>query len=286
MTYLHPIGLLLGLSPLVHAAGTQIGDLRLSSNAYSGGFTYFDPASGGDLTRAVVGAPVGVNSNFIAVTQNSDGGTPSDTDDIGLRTYSSSTQIRTINRFGSDQDGPGALGGPQRAGAVQWTIDLSPIGGYLSTNNLALSALDLRLLTNPSDDTAAAEYDVYLSYTNPAESIALAGLNTGLTAGDDNYDDFWFPAQSTAEGAIANGTHKVIELDFTGDMDTTIDLLALYNSGVEDLNLMVVSGAFFSGRTITINDGSGISIDTVAVPEPGVSVLGLLGGFALLRRRR
>jgi hypothetical protein len=288
MKYTFAIGLLFGLSPLAHAAGTQVGDLRLSSGAYSGAVTYFDPASGGDLTRAVVGAPVGINSNFIAVTQNPDGGAPSITDDIGVQTFSASTQIRTLNRFGSDQDGPGAGGGPQRVGGVQWTIDLSPLNGYLTGNSLDLTALDLNLVNLASDDTK--EYDIYLSYTNVAESITLAALDTGLTAGDENYDNFWFPAQGIAEGSVANGTHKVIKRDFMGDMtgatELSIDLLALYDAGITDINLMMVSGAFYSGRTMSIEAGSGIFIDTVPVPEPGVSVLGLLGALGLLRRRR
>lgn len=270
--------LLLALAPCANAASTVIGDLRLPSGTYSGAFTYFDPASGGDLTRAVTGAPVGVNSTFVAVTQNPDGGAPDSTSDIGVRTYSTATTLRTLNRFDAND------GNPTRAGAVQWTIDLSPIGGYLATNNLAATALDLRLVTDPSDDTK--EYDVYLSYTNPAEAITLAGVSTSGTAGDDNYAGFWLPAQTVAEGAVANGTHKVIELDFTGDMDTTVDLLALYEAGVEDLNLIVASGAFFSGRTIGILEGSGLSIDTAPVPEPTVSLLALLAALGLLRRRR
>ena len=67
------------------AASTQVGDLRLSSTAYSGSSTYFDPASGGDLTRAVTGAPVNINSNFIVVSQNP-GGTADPATDIGLQT--------------------------------------------------------------------------------------------------------------------------------------------------------------------------------------------------------
>ena len=275
----------LAMIAAAEGAGTLIGDLRLSSGTYSGGYTYFDAASGGDLTRNVPGAPVNVNSNFIAVTQNADGASPESATDIGLQTFSSSTVIRQLNRFAADQDGPGAGGGPQRAGAVQWTVDLSPLGGYLSTNDLDLTALDLRLRTDPSDD--AKEYDVYLSYTNVSETISLAGLSTSATtAGDDNYDNFWFPAQSVAEGGIANGTHKVIERDFTGDMDITVDLLALYDAGVTELNVIMASGAFLSGRTIGVLEGSGLSIDTAPIPEPGVGLLVMVGSFGLLRRRR
>jgi len=266
-----------------HAASTQVGDLRLPSGNYSGAFTYFDTASSGDLTRAVVGAPVGINSNFLVASQNPDTVVNS-ADDIGLRTYSSVTTIRQLNRYASDQDGPGAGGGPQRAGAAQWTIDLSPLGTYLTSNSLLLTALDLRLVVDPTDDVR--DYDVYLSYTNAAESIALASLSTGATSGDDNYDNFWFPAQSVAEGNVANGTHKVIERDFQGDMDVTIDLLSLYSAGVTDLNLIMSSGAFLSGDNFAIEDGSGISIDTAPIPEPSSLALLGLGGLLMARRRR
>lgn len=280
-----PAATILATSLTAHAASTQIGDLRLSSTAYSGTSTYFDPASPGNLTRNVSGAPVNINSNFIAVSQNP-GGTADSGTDIGLQTFSASTAIRQLNRYASSTDG-GATGAA-RVGAVQWTIDLSPIGGYLSGNSLDLTALDLRLVTDPTGGTGPTAdevpYDIYLSYTRAAESISLAGIST--TSAGDNYDNFWWPAQSTAEGNIANGTHMVVERGFLGNMDLTLDLLALYDSGVTDINLIMTSGGFFSGRTIGILDGSGISIDTVAIPEPSSMLLfGVLGSFALLRRR-
>ena len=267
----------------INAASIQVGDLRLPSANYGGGFTYFDAASDGDLTRAVSGAPVGVNSTFTAVTQNS-GDTLDSGTDIGLQTYSSATVIRQLNRYTSDSDGPGGVTGPQRAGGVQWQIGLSPIDGYLSGNSLDLTTLDLRLLTDPNDD--AKSYDVYLSYTLPADSISILGLDTSDSAGTNNYNNVWLPAQSGTEGDIINGTHKLIELNFTGNMDTTINLLPLYDAGVSDVNLIMMSGAFFSGRTIGINDGSGLFIDTVAIPEPSSAILMGLGSVAFLLRRR
>ena len=273
----------LGVCGVAQAAGTQVGDLRLPSANYNGAFTYFDTASSGDLTRAVVGAPVGINSNFIVASQNPDS-TVDPADDIGLRTYSSVTTIRQLNRYASDQDGPGAGGGPQRAGAAQWSIDLSPLGTYLTNNSLSLTALDLRLVVDPTDDVR--DYDVYLSYTNPGESITLASLSTGATSGDDNYDNFWFPAQSVSEGSVANGTHKVIELDYQGNMDITIDLLSLYSAGVTDMNLIMSSGAFLQNDNFNIQDGSGISIDTAPIPEPSSLALLGLGGLLMARRRR
>ncbi|NNC90689.1 MAG: hypothetical protein HKN82_19705 [Akkermansiaceae bacterium] len=273
---------------VIPASAIQVGDFRLSSGTYSGGITYFDPSSPTHQTRGVTGAPVQLVSDFVAATQNP-GGTPDSGSDIGLQTYSSATNIRTLNRFTADQDGPGPEGGPQRAGAVQWSLDLTPLDSYLGTNNLALTTLALQLNTDPSDDTKL--YDVYLSYTNAAESIALAGISTGAASGDDNYDDFWFPAQSVAEGGVANGTHKVVELDYAGNMNLTLDLLALYNSGVTDLNLIMASGDFFSSRTVSILEDSGIWLETTsatAVPEASEAVIFALGvmGLAVQRRRR
>ncbi|MDA8975034.1 PEP-CTERM sorting domain-containing protein [Akkermansiaceae bacterium] len=273
--------LLICISPLAHAASTQIGDLRLPSNTYSGSFTYFDSASGGDLTRAVSGAPVPINSTFTAITQNPDGGTPSTTEDIGLRTFTSATQIRTINRFAAST---APSGGTRRVGGVQWTINLSSLSGYLTSNSLSLTALDLGLNTSVSD--ATKEYDVYLSYTNPTESITIAGLSTGANSGSDNFDNVWFPAFSSSEGSIVGGTHKIVELGHSGVLTSTIDLLPLYNAGVENVNLSILSGDFFSGRTLNIDDGSGLSIDTAPIPEPATSLFSMLAALGVLRRRR
>ena len=265
---------------LLHAASVQIGDLRLPATTY-GADTYFDPASPGDTTLAVSGAPVAVNGNFLVASQNSDGGAPNTGEDPALRTFSSVTQTRNLNRFTASS---AASGGVRRVGAAQWELGLTSIDGYLSTNSLALTALDLRLATAVSDSTK--QYDVYLSYTNASESIALASLSTAVTAGADNFSNFWFPAQSSSEGSIVNGTHKLIELGHTGALDTTIDLLPLYNAGARDFNLIISSGDFLSNRTIDILDGSGLSIDTISVPEPSTSVLALITAFGLLRRRR
>lgn len=266
----------------VRAAGTQIGDFRIGSTTYPS-LTYFDPGFS-ETTRATVGAPVQVNSAFTGTSQDAGDAPANSAEDIGLQTFSSATVIRQLNRFASDPDGPGAAGGPQTVGAVQWSFDLSPIDSYLSTNSLELTALDLDLVTSLSSTALDKEYDIYLSYTNLAESISRTSIHTSSAA--SNYSTFWFPAQAAAEGAVVNNSFKLIELDFIGNMNLTIDLLSLYDAGVREFNLIMSSGAFFSGRTIGIGDGSGLSIDTAPVPEPSAAVLGLLGGLALVRRRR
>lgn len=273
-----------GIGISSYAATTQVGDFRLNSNAYSVD-TAFDIASPGDTTRSVLGAPVAINSNFIAVTQNP-GGTPDPATDIRLKTFSSVTNIININRYASDPDGPGVSGGPQRVGAVQWSFDLTPLDTYLSNNALVLTALDLSLLTTVGSNATDKPYDVYLSYTNAGESITLASLSTSANSGDDNYDNFWFPARAAAEGDVVNGTHKLIEKDVLDALNLESSILSLYDSGVRDFNLIVSSGAFFSGRIISITEGSGLSIDTAPIPEPSSLALLGLGGLLIARRRR
>lgn len=270
------------------ASVIQVGDLRIGASDFSA-LTYFDPGfgtlHGGSplTTRSVVGAPVNIDSNFFGTTSDDDGDVPpSSADDIGLRTFTSVTQIRTLNRFLQDT----TLGtGTDKVGAVQWSLDLSPLDSYLATNSLALTALNLDLLTNPSDDLK--KYDVYLSYSNPAESISLASISTSAST---NHDGLWLPAQSLPEGSVVNGTHTILELGFIGDLSLSKSLLLLYNAGVKNFNLVMTSGDFFSGRTIEIKAGSGVSIDTVAVvvPEPNLSAMMIFGCFlaAAIRGRR
>ncbi len=245
----------------VHGGLVQVGDFRIGSTDY-GVNTYFDPGFT-NATRGVSGAPVGVNSTFTGTTQNTGGSAPDSSTDIGLRTYSSATVIRTLSRYNSTT----------AAGIVQWNFDLSPLDSYLSGNGLSLTALDMDLVMNLSDDTKA--FDVYLSYDNAAEGISLTGISA--TSGTDNYDNFSGPALVAGEGGIANGTHKVLKLETMGDQTVSDSLLALYNSGVREFNLQIAASSFLSSRTLSIQEGSGLSITTI--PEP--ATLGLVASFGV-----
>lgn len=268
------------------AGEVQIGDFRLDADEFPT-LTYFDPGYGSLhgsalTTRSVIGAPVAVNSDLSGTSQNA-GNPPADsTDDIGLQTNAAQTNLRQINRNTSDPDGPGAGTGAQRVGAVQWTFDLTPIDSYLTTTGQFLTALDLDLLTNPSDDTKS--YDVYLSYTNAAESIARTDISISPST---NYSDFWLPSQTASEGDIIGGEFKILELQFAGDLSLSESLLPLYNSGVREFNLIVTTGDFWSGRNLQITAGSGLSI--TAVPESSSIALASFGilalGIVVWRRR-
>ena len=268
---------LLGLGSVTTAAPIDIGDFRLPENTYAS-LTYFDPSSPAATTRVIAGAPVQVNSTFVAVSQNA-GNPPAATDDsdLGLVTSTASTTIRNLSRFTANLGTPETAAFPSKVGAVQWSFNLTPLDSYLSSNSLALTALDLRLVLDASANAEDKKYDVYLSYTNPAESISLADIATDATAADTNYNNFFWPARSTAVDSVANGTHKVIKLDQIGDMDLTLDLRALYNAGIKDFNLIVVAGDYMKGREHAVLSGSGLSIDTQSLPEPASAMLLAVG---------
>jgi len=274
----------MGAAAQASAGVTQIGSFQLDGAVIDAinvnSFNY-------PSTRAVIGAPVAVDSSFMGLSQNPDN--VADTTDLSIKSFGAATQIVTLNRFGPDPDGPGGAGGPQRAGAVQWNFDLSPIDGYLAANSLTLTALDLGMVIDISDNSKG--YDLYLSYTNAGDAITKTDISM-VNSGDkdtggspDNYNNFWLAAQGSPEGTVVGGTHKVLKLD-ASDLALSDSLLSLYNDGVRDVNLIMMSGDFLSTRQIKVLDGSGLSITTEAVPEPGSLALLGAGGLLLARRRR
>lgn len=272
---------ILAASTLSIVAQQQIGDFRIGSGDFSTE-TAFD-AGFGDLhgettltTRATVGAPVNVNSNFTGTTQTA-GGSPDLTTDITLRTYSSVTRIEQLNRATSSD------GSVPRSGAVQWNFDLTPLDSYLSTNSFQLDTLTLDLETATGGGSFA--YDVYLSYTDTG--IDLTGISTDPTT---NYSTFWDAAADAGAtaGAIVNSDFKVLAIGQEGALSLSESLLALYNGGVKEFNLIMTSGVYGSGRQVDIAAGSGLFIETSPIPEPSsyAAILGLSALALIVRRRR
>jgi len=267
--------LVFGGISLAQAASTQIGDFRLNTAEIGSTPVRFDPGFGPFTTRGVTGSPVTVNSAFTGVSQQAGLGGVPDADDIALTTFFSQTNIIGLNRFENQT----------RVGAVQWNFDLSPIDGYLAGNNLDLTALDLTFVSEAPSNSFP--YDVLLSYTNPIESITLTGLGTGA----DNFTNIWNPAQSAMPGDIVSGSHQVLALGLinTDSVNLNQDLLALYDLGVREFNLVLTSNGFANEfRLISVLEGSGLSIDTVPVPEPSAALLlglSLFGRLLIFRRR-
>lgn len=271
-----------GLAVSAQAADTQISDFRLPASAYPNERHYFDPGFGPQSTRAVPGAPVAVDTQFSGTTQNVDGLIESGTD-LGLQTYTPVTQVVQLTRYAVDPDGPGGEVGFQRIGMVQWHFDLTPLDNYLSTNSLKLDALDLGLIVDALNDETMV-LDIYLSYTNPSESISLT--NISAASGEDNYNNFWLPTLNSNAGDVVNGTHKVLVKASPGDLALSTSLLSLYNQGVRQFNLIMTTPSYSASRTYEIEEGSGLSITTSPIPEPAsAAVLGVSGLILIATRR-
>ncbi len=261
------------------AGVTQIGEFRIGASDFTSD-TFVDPGvvAADDIeTRAVGAAPVQVNSLFTATSQEA-GLNGATADDLTLRTFSSLTRLRTLNRFTPDPDG---VGGVQRAGGAQFSFDLSPLDSYLSENALSLTELDLDLALATSDDNAT--YNVQLSYTSASAGTTLTGIGAD---GASVYTTFVLPTLGASDGDFINGQFEVIAAATSGDQTLSDSLLGLYEEGVRDFNLVITSSAFLNGRNIDIIDGSGLSITTTPIPEPASLALVGLGAVAMLRRRR
>lgn len=243
----------------------QLVDLRLPGSAYAGAVTSFDPGFAPEPTRSPADdgpAGISVPATFRGTSQNPGDASPDPGTDIGLETFFSATAIQQINRFTSSTDGGST--GPSRVGAVQWSIDLGEVVDYLDASGKQLDTLDLRLVTDPSDDTKP--YDVYLSYTLAGDDITLTDISPNDAGA--NYNNVWWPAFNSSEGAIVGGSHKILELGHTGNLDLTTDLAPLASAGVRSVNLVIMSGGFFSGRRISINENSGLTFRAIDAP-PG-----------------
>lgn len=256
------------------AAPIQVGTLVIEDTVPDG--ATFDPGfgtlHGGTAlnTQAVAGAPVDIFSSFSGTSGDTDAAT--DGGDIGLDTEPNSFFISRLGRFA----------GTGNAGGVQWEIDLSPLDAYLSSNSLSLTSLYIALDLFFND--LNSEADVYLSYTDAAQSITLTDFATDSTAAAADWTN---PAQGNL-GNIVNGTHEVISLAVSGaPYQSTIDLLSLYNAGVRDINLVFAHQEFWgTGDSVEVLLPSGVYIDTIPVPEPSGIGLLALGGVVFAHRRR
>ena len=273
-----------GLAPVAHAGSMQIGDFRLQADAYATE-TAFDPGFGGDdsfksrgpdadgdNSNGIQESPVKIFSQLTGGSQQASGVIDPATD-VRLITYSAATQIRNLSRYTPSVDG---ISGPARVGMVQWNFDLTDLETYLADNSLELTALDLGLNISVSD--FGKKYGFYLSYTNPAESITQASIDNSTVgydadgnggAGGLNWTNFYFPTVGASAGTIVNGTHKVLVSDYVGILDLSESLLDLYDAGVRNFNLQLVASDYWAARQINIDEGSGLSIDTVAAGIPG-----------------
>ena len=242
----------------------KIADFRISPEISNGYRTFYDYGFGPEQTREVDGAPLSLPVEFSVTSSQAFTGSGDFATDPNVRTFSGNTRIRNFNRFAS---APNATPGTESVATLQFTLDLSVLEEYLaSTPSASLNALELQLALDLSDEDAA--YDIYLSYTNAAESINFT--NISLDSGQDNYRNIWNPAHldaNTAVGDIINGSHRILNFDQTGDLDQRTDILSLYQAGVREINVVMAMASFYSGsRAINLIENAGLNADLGSGP--------------------
>ena len=174
----------------------------------------------------------------------------------------------------------GGLSGAARLGIVQWNFDLSPLDSYLSGTGLSLTALDLDLVIDfPGGDG----YEVFLSYTDAGVGTTLTGISTSDAT--VNYGLWWEQENiGAATGDIVGGKYEILAKNQVADTTISDSLLALYNDGVREFNMILMTPDYNSAQQTKIVDGSGLSITTI--PEPATLGLVSIFGVAVLFIRK
>lgn len=255
-TYIIAVLSVLGAGSVFGLENQKTGQFLLPTNWSNAEYNLFSSAA-----RPVAGAPVAADVTISGVSQSPD-------NQMGVWSYGPALQFRRISRFDSTTE----------AGAVQFNINLSNYDSYLAANELRASAIDLKFNSTGKAGTTYS-YDVYLSYTDPQKGISIVSINGKTPA--EIYSDIFAVGHAANVGSIAGGEIEVIAKNTdVNAYQFSYDLAGLYNNGVREFNLIIVSNAYGSNRELTIEDTSGIFLTTTAIPEANTA--SLLGGTVLI----
>lgn len=281
--------LAMALAGGARAALVQVGDFRLPTAATGGGYQAYNTFS--FATRTVSGAPLQIGSTFAGTSQNNDATTDAtdanNTADQQVNSAATTvTNLKNLSRYNV------TAATAKAAGAVAWSFNLSGLSSYLTTSNQTLNKVEAQLYSTIGG--GAYSYDVYLSYQGNGSTITP--LSSSQTT---NYAQLYTPAQGQAAGTMvtnSNGTNLVVlATGVTATSAIKQDLTALYEAGVTQFNLFLVSTSFGQGRVVGVTTStnqaagtpSGLYIDTVAAPEPAALLgIGSIAVVASSRRRR
>ena len=272
--------LLLAFACVASGGETPIADLRLPASAVPDGEA-FDPGEAFS-TRSVGIGGFELPVKFSVASQNAQG-TVDGAEDVQLKSRRELTDVLNFNRFKSSTDG--GKTGPTRAGAAQWSIDLTPLAEHLNAEGLALEALDLDLVVELAGPVEAS-FNVLLSHDEAdgfmeltAIDASTAGATVDEGAGAINWKDLVNPVHDPAgeqpgEGDAVGGRFRVLKKEQAGPLaegDLRVSLLDLYGSGVREVNLIVTANGYWAGgaRKFRVAEGSGVSMTTAAA-EPEV----------------
>ena len=246
-------------------AQSQIIDLRLPAQAFPQD-TVIDPNTGVLFTRPCPDAMQGVEASFFAISQQPGGTGPGQTA-LEIRTYSTTTVLTRLSRYEikpSDSSAP-------RAGAAQWSFDLSSLDGGLKSSSQSVEKLELRLVLGGH---AEFKFDAYLSPGRVGPKVKPVDI-ASYTA-EDCYNLLWLPARGhkpgdivavepdvNAKGAAAERrSFRVAQPAVHPTGELSIDLTEDYRAGTRKFSLILVAGAFGKHHQITIKEGSGLYLTT------------------------
>lgn len=148
----------------------------------------------------------------------------------------------------------------------------------------------VELDVEPSDPAT----DIQLRRSDPSTSGRLLGTNTGVSSMSSGDDIGYVFAPNTAYSVSLTITRTLadeleISAEFLGNTHSDTDDSPLsFDFGM--LAFGASSGAFGTSNTAGEADNgldfTNVTVEYLPVPEPGTLALGLLGGIALLARRR
>lgn len=258
--------LVTGLAGRADPGLVQIADLRLPPETFAGRFTYFDPGFGPLATRPVAGAPVSVACEFFGTTQQVSESGPDD-NDLALRTYHGVLMIHQLSRYNVDEKDR-----IRRIGVVQWRLDLEALASHLAREKSDLRSLELRLVEGEAGNGGAYFYDIYVS----PGGVGTASLPVDIDRRnpEENYRALWLPALERKVGDVfphlANDEgdapgfagRKVLIVrqnkSVVSPEAIVIDLLPQYRAGARRFGLILAGGTYGKGRSIKIQEGSGL----------------------------
>lgn len=177
-----------------------------------------------------------------------------------------------------------------RTSASQLGQDTSYSSGTPNADFSGLPGFVVELDVEPSDSAT----DIQLRRSDPSTSGRLLGTNTGVGSMSSGDDIGYVFAPNTAYTVSLTITRNLLD-----ELEISADFLGNTHSDTDDSPLSfdfgmlafgASSDAFGTSNTAGEADNgvdfTNVTVEYLPVPEPGTLALGLIGGLALLARRR
>lgn len=174
-------------------------------------------------------------------------------DALKLRTFTVSSHFIQLSRYENTE----------AVGAIQYKIDLSPLRRFFENNDKRLTSLPLSILLSNGDGGREMPCDIYFSYSAPQEDILISDISLEPSGSEDNYKHFFAPAQDVDELTIVEGRFVAFRKGLSGRTETQVELKEIFASGVNEINLILMTASFGGGnRRVIVHEGSGVYMQT------------------------